>query len=96
MQCFFESIGLLPFIVSQLTDTTPDEVLLYVLTKKDWLRNYQVRLALSQNPKTPMPRALRLLETLQERDLRNIQKSKNVRQVIASTAMRILMRRNKK
>jgi hypothetical protein len=75
--------------------TTPDDVLQYILIKKEWLKNYQIRLGLCQNPKTPMPRALRLLETLQERDLRTISKSKNVPSVISSTAVRILVRRHK-
>jgi hypothetical protein len=76
--------------------TTADDVILYILIKKEWLKNYQVRLGLCQNPKTPIPRALRMLGMLQERDLRTISKSKNVSGVIASAAMRILMQRNKK
>ncbi len=75
--------------------TTSEEVLRVVLTRKDWLKNYQIRLALAQNPKTPLPRALRLLETLQERDLRQISKSRNVPSQVASGAMRVLARRGK-
>ncbi|PLX42936.1 MAG: hypothetical protein C0609_09145 [Deltaproteobacteria bacterium] len=72
-----------------------DEIISYILTRKEWLKNYPIRLALAQNPKTPMPRAIRLLETLQERDLRTLSKSRNVASVIATSALRILHRRGK-
>lgn len=75
--------------------TTSDEVLRIIMNRKDWLKSYPVRLALTQNPKTPAPRALRLLETLQERDLRNVAKSRNVGDAIARGAARILSRRGK-
>lgn len=72
-----------------------EEVISYILTRKEWLKNYPIRLALAQNPKTPMPRAIRLLETLQEKDLRNLSKSRNVASVISTSALRILHRRGK-
>jgi hypothetical protein len=59
--------------------------------KREWVRNYQVRHALSTNPKTPLPAAIRHVATLSERDLRFIAKSKNVPQAIAVQARRILL-----
>ncbi len=75
--------------------TVADEVIRIVLQRKDWLKNYPIRLALCQNPKTPIPKALRLLETLQDRDLRQISKSRNVPSGISAGATRILARRGK-
>ncbi len=75
--------------------TTSDEILRIILERKDWLKHYPIRLALCQNPKTPMPRALRLLETLQDRDLRTLSKSRNIPSPVATGALRVLARRGK-
>lgn len=75
--------------------TIADEILRIILNRKDWLKNYPLRLALCENPKTPIPRAIRLLETLQEKDLRQIAKSRNVQGAVSTTALRILARRGK-
>ncbi|MHB8764321.1 MAG: hypothetical protein ACYDA8_08305 [Deferrisomatales bacterium] len=75
--------------------TIADEVLRVVLERRDWMKSYPIRLALSQNPKTPIPRALRLLETLQDRDLRQVAKSRNVTSQVSAGATRVLARRGK-
>ncbi|TAL18448.1 hypothetical protein EPN96_01385 [bacterium] len=75
---------------------TPDEIIYFILTKKEWLKEYSLRLALSQNPKTPPQKAFRLLETLYDKDIKHISKSKNVPQIIAQAASRISQRREKK
>jgi len=75
--------------------TVAEEILRLVMARKDWLKSYPIRLALCQNPKTPMPKALRLLETLQDRDLRQVSKSRNVPSPISAGALRILARRGK-
>ncbi|MBI5016322.1 MAG: hypothetical protein HZB55_12650 [Deltaproteobacteria bacterium] len=75
--------------------TMADEVIRVVLGRKDWLKGYPIRLALAQNPKTPLPKAVRLLETLYDRDLRQVAKSRNVPSAVASGALRVLARRGK-
>ncbi|HSH71315.1 MAG TPA: hypothetical protein VK997_15440, partial [Deferrisomatales bacterium] len=75
--------------------TVSEEILRIILTRKDWLKSYPIRLALTQNPKTPLPRALRLLDTLQERDLRQISRSRNVPSAVSMGATRILAKRGK-
>jgi len=75
--------------------TVNEEIIRIILTRKDWLKSYPIRVALAQNPRTPLPRALRLLDTLQERDLRQIGKSRNVASAIAAAAVRTLAKRGK-
>ena len=75
--------------------TVSEEIIRIIITRKDWLKSYPIRLALAQNPKTPIPRALRLLDTLQERDLRQVSKSRNVASPISVGATRILAKRGK-
>jgi len=71
--------------------STDEELLRMINEKREWVRNYQVRHALTTNPKTPLPIALRHVSTLAERDLRFIAKSKNVPQGVAVQARRILL-----
>lgn len=75
--------------------TVADEVIRIVLSRRDWMKGYPLRLALVQNPKTPQPRATRLLETLQDRDLRQVAKSRNVPSAVSAGALRVLARRGK-
>ncbi len=75
--------------------TVSEEIIRMIVQRRDWLKSYPIRLALCQNPKTPLPRALRLLETLQDRDLRQISKSRNVPSPVSSGAVRVLARRKK-
>jgi hypothetical protein len=68
-----------------------DELLRMVTDRREWMRNYQVRLGLATNPKSPLLIALKQVGTLGERDLRMIARSKNVPVAIASQARRLLM-----
>lgn len=75
--------------------TVSEELLRIILGRKDWMKSYPLRLALVQNPKTAVPQALRLLETLQDRDLRALSKSRNVPSPVSGGALRVLARRGK-
>ncbi len=72
-----------------------DEVLRIVATNRQWTRNYKVKLALSTNPKTPQPTAMKFVNFLQDNDLKSIVKSKDVPTVISTHARRILMKKGK-
>ena len=67
-----------------------DEILRVIANNKDWTRSYPVKLALSTNPKTPLPQAVKFLNYLQDRDLRSLMKSKDVSTAISTHARRIL------
>jgi len=69
------------------------ELLRIIADHRDWVRNYSIRLALVQNPKTPLQVALGLLSGIQERDMRLLAKSRNVASVLQSQAKRNLLRR---
>ena len=58
----------------------------YIASNKSLSKSYQVKLALVNNPKTPMKTALLLLETIRMNDLKNIAKSRNVSNVIKQRA----------
>jgi len=75
---------------------TDSEVLRYVGDNREWTRNYQIRLGLTSNPKTPIGIALGFVSGLAERDVRMLAKSKNVSSAIASKARRLLVEREKR
>ena len=73
--------------------TLPEEILSLISKRKEWTKKYPVRLALAQNPKTPLALSLRLLRSFRDFDLRKIAKSKDVSVHVASGARKILMAR---
>lgn len=63
-----------------------DEVLKEIGMNKEWVRNYQVRLALVNNPKTPLSIAMAQITYLNQRDLALLAKSKGVPRPIVTAA----------
>jgi hypothetical protein len=78
-------------IIAICRNRTADEDALRVIANgREWMRNYQIRLALTTNPKTPLVLSMRQVPTLSERDIRQLAKSKNVPQAVAAQCRRIL------
>lgn len=71
-----------------------DEIMRLICANKEWVKNYQIRKALIENPKTPLANALRYLGTMNEKDVANYAKSRNISSVVATQAKRMLL--NKK
>jgi hypothetical protein len=69
------------------------EILRKIGEHKSWPRNYQVKLALVSNPKTPLSTALHFVSTLMDRDIRLIAKSKNVSATVVKQARRLILQR---
>ena len=67
-----------------------DEVLRIIANKKEWLKNYQVSVALATNPKTPLAIALKLVGSLRGRDLENLTRSKGVPRALVVAAQQRL------
>jgi hypothetical protein len=70
-----------------------EELLRKIATNRDWMKNYQVRLALTNNPKTPLTIGLRLIGTLMISDLKRLSKSKGVSSVLTAAANRALIKK---
>jgi hypothetical protein len=71
------------------------ELLKTIGDNRTWAKNYQVRLGLAANPKTPLATALHMLATLMERDLRLMAKNKNISSTVVSQARRLLAQRER-
>lgn len=70
-----------------------EEMLRGITARREWMKNYQVRLGLVTNPKTPVALALRYLGTLDDRDVRRLAKSKNVPDAVGGAARRTVAAR---
>ncbi len=63
-----------------------EDALKEIAMNREWLRNYQVRLALVNNPKTPLSIAMAQVSYLNQRDLGLLAKSKGVPRPIVIAA----------
>jgi hypothetical protein len=67
-----------------------EEILRVVAKRRDWMKSYNVILAMVNNPKAPQGATLRLVSTLKTRDLQMLEKNKNVTEGIRSTAKKLV------
>ncbi|MBI5888335.1 MAG: hypothetical protein HZB82_06465 [Deltaproteobacteria bacterium] len=70
--------------------SSPDALLRMIAAKKDWLKNYTLKLSVIQNPKTPIAISTKLMDSLQLKDVEILSKSKGVPQALVSAAKRKL------
>lgn len=71
-----------------------DDIMRLICANKEWTKNIKIRKALVENPRTPIPNALRYLSSLSEKDIAAYAKSKNISSVVSTQARRLLL--NKK
>ncbi len=76
--------------------TSSDDLIRLINLNREWVKNLEVKKALVMHPKTPLPKALRYMNVLTEKDLKNLAKSRSVSQVIANSARRLLAQKDKK
>ncbi|MBI2568524.1 MAG: hypothetical protein HYV63_16000 [Candidatus Schekmanbacteria bacterium] len=72
------------------------DILREMARHREWLKRYLFVFNLVQNPKTPADVSLPLLNRLYERDLKNIQRNKDVPEVIRNAARRAAQLRAKR
>lgn len=71
----------------------PNDIYKYIAHNKKWIKNYPVKLALVNNPKTPLPIAIRLLEHIHDNDLKAVRRNKNISSVLNRAAFQIQAKR---
>jgi hypothetical protein len=70
-----------------------DDVLRLIAMNREWTRNYQIKLNLVSNPRTPFTFTSRLVPHLHDHDVRSLSKSKNVPASVQQLARQQLMRK---
>jgi hypothetical protein len=73
--------------------TVSSDVLRYIYSNREFLRNYAVKISLVKNPKVPLPTALKMLFTLQEKDIKELARDRNVPQTIQAQAKAFMMKK---
>jgi hypothetical protein len=73
--------------------TSPADVLRYIYEKRDFVRSYAIRSALVRNPKVPLPTALKFLPTLQEKDIKELARDRNIPATVQAQAKAWVMKR---
>ncbi|MGC9324447.1 MAG: hypothetical protein ACP5G0_06825 [Desulfomonilia bacterium] len=63
-----------------------DEVLRKIALNRDWIKNYQIKIALVHNPRTPLTIALKQIPFLSQRDLKLISRSRAIARPLAIAA----------
>ena len=66
--------------------TASAEILRYIFENREFLKTYAIRIALVRNPKVPLPTALKFLPTLQERDIKDLSRDRNVPATVQAQA----------
>jgi hypothetical protein len=66
--------------------TVNADVLRYIYSSREFVKVYAIKTSLVKNPKVPLPTALRLMYTLQEKDIKELARDRNVPQTIQSQA----------
>jgi len=70
-----------------------EEILTYIGGKREWTKRYSIKLALVQNPRTPIAVSLRFLPHIRVTDLRQLARSKNIPSAVAGKAKQFLKKR---
>ncbi len=71
-----------------------DEIVRYIANQRQWVRLYGVKVALVNNPKCPLPVAMRFLPHLNVRDLKALSRSKGIPSALSTAAKQMLQQRN--
>jgi hypothetical protein len=70
-----------------------EEVLRLILRNREWLKYYSVKVALVNNPRTPLKESLRLLGHLREKELKEVARSRNLPNPVVVAAKKLLSER---
>jgi hypothetical protein len=73
--------------------TVNADVLRFIYSNREFTRTYAIKISLVKNPKVPLPTALRMMYTLQEKDIKELARDRNVPQTIQAQAKAFMMKK---
>ena len=76
--------------------TSSEDMIRMILLNKDWMKLYEIKKALITHPKTPPPKAMRLVPMLTMKDIKELAKSRQVSTLVSTAARKELELRIKK
>ena len=69
---------------------SPQEVLQYIYNNRQLMKNYQIKVNLINNPKTPVGVSMRFLSSLRMAEVKSVAKNRNVPQGLATAAKKMV------
>ncbi len=66
-----------------------EDVIAYIASRKEWTKLYHIKLALVNNPKCPLPAAMRLLPHLRAKDLNAMARSRSIPSALSAQARKL-------
>ena len=76
--------------------SSSEELIRLITLNNEWLKNYEIKRALVMHNRTPLPKALRFMSILSEKDIKTLAKSRDVSSVLVNNARRILQAKEQK
>ncbi len=73
--------------------TVSADVLRHIYSTREYLKTYAIKMSLVKNPKVPLPTALKFLQMLQEKDIKELSRDRNVPHTIQSQAKAWVMKK---
>lgn len=71
--------------------SSSEELIRIILLNRDWVKIYDMKKALVYHPRTPLQQAMRLMDFLSPKDIKEVAGSRNVTQPIINNARRLMM-----
>lgn len=75
--------------------TLHEDVMRYVVRNREWLKNYQVKVNLVNNPKCPLATSIKLLQHLHLSELKSVARNKNIASTLSTQARMMLDKKNR-
>ncbi|MCU0237119.1 MAG: hypothetical protein MUC72_08565 [Acidobacteria bacterium] len=73
----------------------PGDIIGKIANSREWTKNYTIIVALVENPKTPISRAIGFVKLLHDRDLAVLSRDRNASPVIRNLAMNLIKQKEK-
>lgn len=68
-----------------------EELIRIIVLNREWVKNYDMKMALILHPRTPLQQAMRFMTFLAVKDIKTLAKSRNTSQAIVNNARRMMM-----
>ena len=76
--------------------TLHEDVMRYICGNREWVRNYQVKVNLVNNPKTPISVSLKLLGHIHPSELKGVARNKNIASTLQTQARMALQKKDQR
>jgi hypothetical protein len=73
--------------------TLHEDVMRYITNNREWVKNYQIKVNLVNNPKCPVGISMKFLQHLHPSELKEVARNKNIASTLQTTARQMLAKK---